>query len=203
MADYLQIIIFYAFAAVAVLTALLVILSNNPVRSALALVLTFFASAGIWLLAQAEFLALILILVYVGAVMTLFLFVIMMLDINVVTLRSRIMKSLPMGFVVICLLALLLGLALKSGSFHLPPTAQLSVEGPEAINVEQLGMVLYNKYAYAFEIAGVLLLVGIIAAISLAHRVPRERKVQEPRDQIRVRRDDRIRIVNMESEKYE
>lgn len=203
MADYLQLLIFYAFALLALVSSLVLILSNNPVRCALALVLTFFASAGVWILAQAEFLALVLILVYVGAVMTLFLFVIMMLNINIVTTRSRIMRSLPLGFIVVCLLALVLGVAIRPDHFNLPLLNQAEIDTLDVINVEQLGLVLYNKYAYAFEIAGALLLVSIIAAISLAHRDPRKRKVQEPRAQIQVHRDDRVRLIKMKTEKYE
>lgn len=203
MENFLQLTIFYILAFVAVASAVLVVLSNNPVRSALSLVLTFFASAGIWILAQAEFLALVLVLVYVGAVMTLFLFVIMMLDINVVTLRSRVLRSLPIGFIVILLLAILLGVAVTPEYFNLPHLAQAQMDSGQVINVEQLGLVLYNKYAYAFEIAGALLLVAIIAAISLTHREPRERKSQEPRAQIKVRREDRIQLVQMDTEKYE
>jgi NADH-quinone oxidoreductase subunit J len=201
MVNYLPLIIFYVFACLAVLSALWVILSNNPVHSVLALVLTFFASAGVWLLAQAEFLALVLILVYVGAVMTLFLFVIMMLDINVVTLRARIFRSLPLGLLVAVLFSVFLGGLLQTEQFNRHSVHQGAL--PTQINVEQIGLVLYTQYAYAFVLAGVILLSAIIASICLAHRNPRARKSQDPRAQIQVRSIDRVRMVNMPPEQYE
>jgi len=182
----------------AVLSAMVVVAVRNPVRSVLALVVTFFSMAGVWMILSAEFLSLILLLVYVGAVMTLFLFVVMMLNANVTSSQEGFTRYLPFGILVVLLMVALMVVALgpRFGLMPIPvpPNANYS-------NVTQLGSVLYTEYAYPFEIAGVLLLAAIVAAISLAHRVPKQRKGQNIGEQLRVRRDDRVRLVKMPSEK--
>lgn len=194
-------IIFYIFAFVAIAAAALVVTSSNPVRGVLALVLTFFASAGMWLIAHAEFLALVLILVYVGAVMTLFLFVIMMLNIDVVSMKKHFVRYLPVGLIVVGLLTTLMFVAVQPQHFNFAHLAAAPVHGADYSNTRALGMVLYTDYAYAFELAAVLLLIAIISAITLSHRGPRNCKTQKPADQMQVRRQDRVRLVKMAAEK--
>ena len=188
-------ILFYIFSGILVLSALMVIVSSDPVRSALFLVLGFFASAALWLMLQAEFLALVLVLVYVGAVMTLFLFVIMTMNVN--TDKARFNKYLPLGVLITALIAGITILALSKGHFAAVNPMKAAANYS---NTEALGNVLYTDYVYPFEIAGVLLLVAIIAAITLSFREQRNRKVQRIEAQIAVRREDRIRLVNMPAE---
>ncbi len=190
-------IAFYVFAVLAVLSAVVVVTVSNPVRSVLALVVTFFAMAGVWMILSAEFLSLVLLLVYVGAVMTLFLFVVMMLNANITSRREGFIRYLPFGILVVLLMVGLMIVAFGS-HFSLPPPA---LPGPDYNNVTQLGAVLYTDYAYPFELAGVLLLAAIVAAISLAHRTPKRRKTQNINEQLSVRREDRVRLVKMPSEK--
>lgn len=193
-------IIFYVFAFVAVCSALAVITVRNPVSSVLSLVVTFFSMAGIWMLLHAEFLSLILLLVYVGAVMTLFLFVVMMLNIDVENKRSGFVRYLPFGIIVVLLL---MGLTMAAVGPQYFGITQMPIPQPESANysnIRQLGMVLYTEYAYPFEIAGVLLLAAMIAAITLAHRAPVRRKSQNPSEQIAVRPEDRVRLIKMPSE---
>lgn len=191
-------ITFYLFAALAVLSALMVITVRNPVRSVLSLVVTFFAMAGIWMLLSAEFLSLILLLVYVGAVMTLFLFVVMMLNVTVAGSQEGFTRYLPFGILMVLLMVALMIVAFSSRFAWLPvPLPQ----NADYSNVAQLGAVLYTEYAYPFEIAAVLLLAAIVAAIGLAHRVPKRRKTQNIDEQLRVRRADRVRLVNVPTEK--
>jgi len=185
------------FAAIGVITA------RNPVHSALLLVLAFFTSAGLWLLLHAEFLAIVLVLVYVGAVMVLFLFVVMMLDINLARLREGFWSHLPLGGVVAALLVAEMGLILLGnygGEIEAPEPAGLYADGS---NTRALGRLLYTEYVYAFEIAAVILLVAIVAAIALTLRHRKTTKYQEPARQVDVRRQDRVRIVSMKSEKRE
>ena len=189
--------LFYILAALLLLSATMVIMVRNPVYAALFLVLAFFFSAGIWLLLQAEFLAIALILVYVGAVMVLFLFVIMMLDINLVQLKEGFAHYLPVGILVAGLTAYALILALNHPQFEQAPLPAL-VEN-DASNTEQLGLELYQKYLYPFEIAGALLLVAIIAAISLTHRGKKDSKQQNPSKQVNLQRQDRVKLVSMSS----
>lgn len=192
---------FYLSALLMVTMATIVVLSNNPVRSVLALVVCFLASSVVWLLAQAEFLALILILVYVGAVMTLFLFVIMMLDINVIAKRSHFVRYVPLAVFIVVLLVGLMFMVIKPEHFSLPHLVGNIPDTTNTVdNSKALGIILYTNYAYAFEVAGVLLLVAIIAAITLAHRPPRHCKTQDIGAQLRVRREDRVRLVSMKSE---
>ncbi len=194
-----QAFVFYLFATIMVVSAFRMITVRNPVHAALFLVLTFFTSAALWLLLEAEFLAITLILVYVGAVMVLFLFVVMMLDINVAQLREGFIRFLPVGIAVALIMIIEMVLVVvTSEQFDMatptPAPADFS-------NTEALGNVLYTDYVYPFEIAAVILLVAIIAAIALTMRRRPETKYQNPAQQIKVRREDRIRLVSMDSEK--
>jgi NADH-quinone oxidoreductase subunit J len=194
-------IVFYFFAAVLVFAAFMVITIRNPVKAALFLVLAFFSAAGLWMLLEAEFLAIVLVLVYVGAVMVLFLFVVMMLDINLVRLREGFGEYLPIGGLVAVLLVLELAIILGSGQFgtaNLPEPAALSADYS---NTRALGRVLYTVYLYPFEIAALILLVAIVAAIALTHRRRKDTRYLNPADQIRVKRDERVRVVKMRAEK--
>jgi NADH-quinone oxidoreductase subunit J len=193
--------LFYAFAAVLVISALGVITSRNPVHAALSLVVCFITSAAIWLLIEAEFLAVVLVLVYVGAVMVLFLFVVMMLDINTEELRSGFTRYAWLGWITAAVViveivgvvtAKTLGLDMTKGSAPLPEHYS---------NTTELGTVLYTKYAYPFELAAVLLLVAIVAAIALTMRKRKGLKVQNISAQVNVRAKDRIRIVKMDAVK--
>lgn len=192
--------IFFAFAIILVGAALMTIISRNPVRCALYLVLAFFAAASLWLLLSVEFLGLILILVYVGAVMTLFLFVVMTLNIDREVERMGFIGYLPYGVVILVMLVLLLVYAIRPEHFD---AGQLNAMAypPDYSNVKALGNVLYTDYVYPFELAGTLLLVAIIAAISLAFRGRQPNKNPPPRRQIDINRKNRIRIVQMPSEK--
>ncbi|MCD6039186.1 MAG: nuoJ [Gammaproteobacteria bacterium] len=194
-------VIFYLFSLVAILSSVFVVASPNPVRGALSLVLTFFAMSGIWLLLQAEFLALILVLVYVGAVMTLFLFVVMMLRVNVMSLRAGLVRYLPfailLSLLIIGMMVIVVG-PKQFGLTHLPLPPALA---KDYNNLADLGNMLYTNYAYPFEIAAVLLLTAIIAAISLTHRKPHKRKIQNITKQIAVKRADRVKLVCMPSAK--
>jgi len=196
-----QTFIFYFFSAVLVFAALRVITARNPVHAALFLVLAFFTSAGIWMLLQAEFLAIALVLVYVGAVMVLFLFVVMMLDINLARLREGFWSYLPLGGLVALLLVAEMVLVLASrysGLAEMPAPPPL----PSGYsNTKELGRLLYTEYVYPFEIAAVILLVAIVAAIALTLRRRKHTKYIDPAQQIRVRRGDRVRIVSMPAEK--
>jgi NADH-quinone oxidoreductase subunit J len=195
-------VIFYTFSTIAIFSGMMVVASNNPVRGALFLVLTFFAMACIWLLLQAEFLALVLVLVYVGAVMTLFLFVVMMLQVNIVSLREGFVRfwwlwALPLVLLVMGLTIKVIGPA-QFGLASIPTPASTP---SDYSNLAELGSVLYTDYAYPFEIAAVLLLTAIVAAISLTHRPPKNRKTQNINEQISVQRKNRIRLVNLPTEK--
>lgn len=193
-------IIFYVFATIAVASGVAVITVSNPVRSVLSLVITFFAMAGLWMLLRAEFLSLILLLVYVGAVMTLFLFVVMMLNIDVEKKRWGFVNYLPFGIIIVLLLTGLIVAAVSPEYFGLTQMPAPQAEPADYSNVAQLGKLLYSEYAYPFEIAGVLLLAAIIAAITLTYRGPVRRKVQNVSEQIAVRPEDRVRLINMASE---
>lgn len=194
-------IIFYFFATVAVGSALIVVTARNTVYSALALVLTFFAMACTWMLLHAEFLALILLLVYVGAVMTLFLFVIMMLNVDIVQKRSAFVRYLPFGIMLVILITGLIMFAVSPAYFGIAQMPLPTAESADYSNTRNLGALLYDDYAYAFEIAGVLLLAAIIAAISLTFRGPLRRKVQSIKEQISVTPESRVRLVKMQAER--
>ncbi|HEY5638091.1 MAG TPA: NADH-quinone oxidoreductase subunit J [Burkholderiales bacterium] len=191
--------VFYIFAVILIGAAVRVITARNPVHAALALVLAFFTAAALWMLLRAEFLAITLVLVYVGAVMVLFLFVVMMLDINLEQMREGFWQYLPIGAVVGILMAaeMVLLLVSRYGALSTRPADPV----PGASNTLALGRVLYTDYVYAFEIAAVILLVAIIAAIALTLRRRKDSRRQDPSAQVRVRRADRVRIVSMPPEK--
>lgn len=197
----LEQIIFYFFAALLLLAAIMVITVRNPVHSALFLVLSFFCSAAIWLLLEAEFLAIALILVYVGAVMVLFLFVIMMLDINLTVIREGFSRFLPVGIVVAFLMVASMGIVIWSGQYTTADTYQALQHGADYSNTRELGIALFTDYLYPFEIAGAILLVAIVAAISLTLRRRTGLKTPDVDKQLSARREDRVRIVSMEAEK--
>jgi len=192
--------VFYLFAAILVFAALRVVTTRNPVHAALWLVLSFFTAAAIWMLLQAEFLAIALVLVYVGAVMVLFLFVVMMLDVNFDKMRQHFTSYVPLavivGLVILAEMALVISasaIGVGMGAPALPPGS----------NTRALGRLIYVDYVYPFEIAAVVLLVAIVAAIALTHRKRRESKYQDPGEQVKVRRADRVRIVHVPVEKKE
>jgi NADH-quinone oxidoreductase subunit J len=190
--------LFYAFSAILILAALRVITDRNPVHSALYLVLTFFSAAAIWMLLQAEFLAIVLVLVYVGAVMVLFLFVVMMLDINIEKMREGFWKSLWVAIPVGLLIVFELSAVMMRGFWTLDTTApNLSAN---VGNTRELGKVLYTQYTYPFEIAAVILLVAIIAAVALTLRKRKDSKYFAPGDAVKVKSTDRLRMVQMKSE---
>jgi NADH-quinone oxidoreductase subunit J len=194
-------VLFYAFAAILVIAALGVITVRNPVHSALFLVLAFVQSAALWLLIEAEFLAVALVLVYVGAVMVLFLFVVMMLDINVEELRRGFTRYLPLGVAVALIVVVEIGHVIWFRSRGLQ---FLTVPEPlpaDYSNTKELGAVLYTEHVYAFEIASAILLLAIVAAITLTMRKRPGLKVQDIVKQVAVRREDRVRIVKVEASK--
>lgn len=195
-----ELLVFYFFGAVLVISASMVVTIRNPVFAALFLVLCFFSSAAIWLLMQAEFLAIALVLVYVGAVMVLFLFVVMMLDINIARMREGFVKFLPVGVIVALLMLVAMSLVIVSGYFNREePAIQVSQVAGYS-NTTQLGTALFTEYLYPFEVAGVILLVAIIAAISLTMRKPRSNKTQQPSLQVRASKQERLRIIKMKAE---
>jgi NADH-quinone oxidoreductase subunit J len=193
--------VFYFFAVVLVIAALRVITARNPVHSALFLVLSFFTAAAIWMLLRAEFLAIALVLVYVGAVMVLFLFVVMMLDINLDRLREGFWSYLPLGATVGILMVIEMALILGRNYFGLGAMPAPPDPGAGYSNTKELGRVLYTDYVYPFELAAVVLLVAIVAAIALTMRKRKDTKYQRPAEQIRVKRKDRVRLVAMPAEK--
>jgi NADH-quinone oxidoreductase subunit J len=194
-------VLFYAFAAVLVVAALGVITSRNPVHSALFLVLAFVQSAFLWLLIEAEFLAIVLVLVYVGAVMVLFLFVVMMLDINVEELRQGFTRYLPLGVAVALIVVVEIGHVIWFRSQGLQFLQTPASQPADYSNTKELGAVLYTEHVYAFEIASVILLLAIVAAITLTMRRRPGLKVQDIAKQVAVRREDRVRIVKVEASK--
>ncbi len=191
--------VFYVFALILLFAALRVITARNPVHAALFLVLSFFTASAIWLLLRAEFLALTLLLVYVGAVMVLFLFVVMMLDINLERLREGFWQYLPLGAMVGVLMAFEMAAVLYSRWVGLaaPPRAL----PPGYSNTKELGRLIYTQYAYAFEIAAVVLLVAIIAAIALTLRRRKDTKAPDPSRQVQERREGRVTLVTMPAER--
>ena len=191
---------FYLFSAILIVAASLVVTVRNPVKAALYLVLVFFSAACIWLTLEAEFLAIVLVLVYVGAVMVLFLFVVMMLDIDVARLREGFTQYLPAGLVIAGVMVAELSVVMLSRRFGLDAIPRPIARGVDYSNTRELGLVLYTDYVYAFEIAGLILLVAIIAAISLTFRRRGGTKVQVIAEQLRVTKADRLRIVKMSSE---
>ncbi|MES9857364.1 MAG: NADH-quinone oxidoreductase subunit J [Sedimenticola sp.] len=195
-----QLFVFYVFSAILLYAATMVITRRNPVHSALFMVLAFASSAGIWMLAEAEFLAIVLVLVYVGAVMVLFLFVVMMLDIDTETMRAGFIKYLPVGALVAFIMAIEMFLVVGPGNFGLDKVSAPLPQPASYNNTEELGSVLYTVYMYPFEIAAVILLVAIIAAIGLTLRRRPETKRQNPSQQVLVKAADRVRVVQMDTE---
>jgi NADH-quinone oxidoreductase subunit J len=198
-----QDIIFYFFSTVLVLAALGVITARNPVHAALLLVLAFFTSSGLWLLLEAEFLAITLVLVYVGAVMVLFLFVVMMLDINIDRLREGFLKWFPFGALLAIVMAAEMAMVLMGKQFGIEEMPAPPARGADYSNTKELGRLIYTEYVYAFELAAVILLVAIVAAIALTLRHRTGIKSVDAAKQVAVKRADRIRMVSMPSEKKE
>ena len=193
--------IFYFLATILVLAGLRVITARNPVHAALSLVLAFFTAAGLWLLLEAEFLAITLVLVYVGAVMVLFLFVVMMLDINLDKLREGFWKTLPFAGPMAVLIVFEMVLVLGSRHFGLEVMGTPAPHPADYSNTKELGRLIYTDYVYAFELAAVILLVAIVAAIALTLRRRKDSKYIDPAEQVKVKRNDRLRIVKMQAVK--
>jgi len=197
-----QELIFYAFSLVMVFAAVAVVTVRNPVYAVLFLVLAFFSAAAIWLLLEAEFLAVILIVVYVGAVMVLFLFVVMMLDINLVPFKEGFIRYLPVAALVAVAMAVELLMVLWSrGRFGVEMFPLPVAHSTDYSNTRELGELIYSNYLLPFEVAGVVLLVAILAAVALTLRTRPGTKTQNPSVQVRARRDESVRLVKMKSEK--
>ena len=196
-----EVAVFYLFSAVLIFSAIRVVTARNSVHSALFLVLAFFTAAAIWILLRAEFLAITLVLVYVGAVMVLFLFVVMMLDVNLDRLKQGFWSYLPLGATIGLLMVLEMVLVLSDRYFRLQAMPAPADPGKAYSNTRELGRLLYTDYVYPFELAAVVLLVAIIAAIALTMRKRKDTKYQDPAKQVAVRRADRVRLVSMPSEK--
>jgi len=192
--------VFYSLAIILLFAGLRVITARNPVHAALFLVLAFFTAAGIWLLLEAEFLAIALVLVYVGAVMVLFLFVVMMLDINLDKLREGFWDYLPMAGFIGVLMAAEMVMILGTKHFGLTRVSAPQPHAADYSNTAALGRQLYTDYLMPFELAAVVLLVAIVAAIALTLRDRKDSKFINPADQVRVKRADRIRMVSMPAE---
>jgi len=193
-------LVFYFFAAILLLSGLRVVTARNPVHAALALVLAFFTGAALWLMLEAEFLAITLVLVYVGAVMVLFIFVVMMLDINIEEMRQGFWDYLPIAGLVAGLMAVEMIIVLGGDRFGLTAPA---AKPADFSNTKELGRLLYTDYFYAFELAAVILLVAIVAAIALTLRRRPNRKVVDPAWQVRQTAEGRIRMVNLKPQKPE
>ncbi len=190
---------FYFFAAVLIFAATMVVTIRNPVKAALFLVLAFFSAACVWLTLEAEFLAIVLVLVYVGAVMVLFLFVVMMLNINLERLREGFAEYLPIGGVIAVLMVLELIIVLNAGGFAEEQFPRPEGHAASYSNTKDLGRLLYTFYVYPFELAAIILLVAIVAAITLTLRKRPDTKYINPADQVTVKKEDRLRIVKMPS----
>ena len=194
--------VFYFLSTILVYASLRVVTLRNPVHAALHLVLAFFSASGVWILLQAEFLAIALVLVYVGAVMVLFLFVVMMLDITLDRLREGFWSYLPLGSIIAFLMVVEMGLVLGDSYFrwfeHEVPQAEAGFS-----NVKAVGRLLFTEYVYPFELASVILLVGIVAAVALTVRGKRGSKSVSPSQQVFVKAKDRVRVLKMSAEKNE
>ena len=193
--------VFYFLAAILVFAALRVITARNPVHAALYLVLAFFNAGGIWLLLHAEFLAITLVMVYVGAVMVLFLFVVMMLDINLDRLRQGFWSYLPLGAMIGILLVIEMALVLGGQYFGLEAMPTPPAPGEGYSNTREIGRVLYTDYVYPFELASLVLLVAMVAAVSLTLRKRKGTKYIDPALQVAVKREGRVELVKMQAEK--
>jgi NADH-quinone oxidoreductase subunit J len=194
-------ILFWTFSAVLVGAALGVVLARNPVHSVLWLVLCFFNAAVLWLLIEAEFLAIVLVLVYVGAVMVLFLFVVMMLDVDIEELREGFARNAPLGALVALIVVVELGYVLWVRRLGIDLPGAVAREADGTGNTAQIGAVLYTEYAYPFQLAAVVLLIAIVAAITLTLRHRPGLKVQDVADQVSVKAADRVRLVKMPPER--
>ncbi|MBK8114930.1 MAG: NADH-quinone oxidoreductase subunit J [Candidatus Accumulibacter sp.] len=192
--------VFYFLSAILVFAGLRVITSRNPVHAALYLVLAFFTASGVWMLLQAEFLAIALVLVYVGAVMVLFLFVVMMLDINLDRLREGFWSYLPLGAIIGLLMVAEMGLVLGGNYLGLLESSVRQATTEDS-NVQAIGRLMFTEYVYPFELASVILLVGIIAAVALTQRAKRTNKSVSPSQQVFVKARDRVRVLQMPAEK--
>ena len=191
--------LFYLFSAVMLFAALRVITARNPVHAALYLVLAFFQASGIWMLLKAEFLSITLVLVYVGAVMVLFLFVVMMIDINLDALKQGFWNHFPLAASIGAVLALELASVLMGGFRSVQVVAEsLPAPGVTVSNTKDLGLALYTDYLYPLEIAAVILLVAIVAAIALTMRERKDTKAQNPGEQVKVKAANRLRMVKMD-----
>lgn len=199
MSVTLQQLVFYAFSFLAIVSATSVVLAKNPVRAVLFLVLTFFAMAGNWMLMEAEFLAIVLVLVYVGAVMVLFLFVVMMLDVETASLTQSFVRHWPISLAISLVLILLMGMAVTGTTFSLESMPEPLAKAADYSHVKALATLLYSDYLLPFEIAGVILLVAMIAAIGLAFRGSQSSRSQRVHEQVRVKKADRLEIVKMRS----
>jgi NADH-quinone oxidoreductase subunit J len=197
----IETILFYFFATILVAAATTVITIRNPVHAVLFLVLAFFTSAALWLLLEAEFLAIALVLVYVGAVMVLFLFVVMMLDINLAPLREGFIKYLPVGALVATVMFIEMAVVVGAKRFGYDSYGEGLKHAAGYSNTKELGGVLYTVYVYPFEIAAAILLVAIVAAIALTMRRRPQTKYQDPAKQVMINRSERVRLVKMAAEK--
>lgn len=194
--------VFFFLSAILIFAALRVITARNPVHAVLHLILAFFTAAGLWVLLQAEFLAMVLVMVYIGAVMVLFLFVVMMLDINLDQLRQGFWSYLPLGAVIGILMVIEMGMVLGSRYFQVLDSEVPNVAAG-ASNTRELGALLATDYVYPFELAAVILLVAIVAAVAITFRGPKKTRYTDPAEQIRVKAADRVRIVKMPVEKQD
>ncbi len=194
-----EMLVFYVLSTILLFAGFRVVTARHPVQAALFLVLAFFTGAGLWLLLEAEFLAITLVLVYIGAVMVLFLFVVMMLNLNIEKMRAGFWGNLPLAAFVGILMAFEMVLVLTVGGRSVGASPQ--PHGPGYSNTKELGRLIYTDYVYAFEIAAVVLLVAIVAAIAITLRRRTGTKHQDPAMQVRVKRDDRVRLVSMPAEK--
>jgi NADH-quinone oxidoreductase subunit J len=194
-----QTFVFYVLSLILLFAGVRVITTRNPVHAALFLVLSFVTAAGLWLLLQAEFLAIVLVLVYVGAVTVLFLFVVMTLDINLDRLREGFWGYLPLGAAIA--VVMVIEMALVLGGEYLGGAPTPATRGAGYSNTKELGRLIYTDYVYPFEIAAVLLLVAIISAIALTLRPRKGSKYQDPAEQVKVRPQERMRIVSIPVEK--
>ena len=197
----MEFILFYLFATVLVVSAAMVVTIRNPVKAALFLVLSFFSAACIWMTLEAEFLSIALVLVYVGAVMVLFLFVVMMLDIDVESMREGFARNLPVGALVAGVMVVEFAVVMMSDRFDSQSLPRPAGHGPDYSNTKELGLVLYTDYVFAFEVAGLILLVAIVAAIVLTMRRRPNTRYQSPSEQVKVNKSERLRIVSMPAEK--
>jgi len=192
--------VFYFLSAILVFAGLRVITARNPVHAALFLVLAFFTASGVWILLQAEFLAMALVLVYVGAVMVLFLFVVMMLDINLDRLREGFWSYLPLGSIIALLMVAEMWLVL-GGKYYGWLESNVGQTDANQSNVQAVGRLMFTEYVYPFELASVILLVGIVAAVALTQRGRRKNKAVNPSQQVFVKAGDRVRVLQMPAEK--